>query len=127
MSHAVQSQGSAYRKGCPWDVLSPHLPAWLALLGPLKAGSKLPPPGRLRHASLICGQLATALSWLPVFSCFCASCPYLQTLSECVGRTLFFPALPSGRQRAPSQKGERKEANPLVWIQALGSRPVCVK
>lgn len=35
-SHQGQGQGSAYRTGCPWGVLSPHLPAWLALLGWLK-------------------------------------------------------------------------------------------
>lgn len=76
---------------------------------PSLAGSKLPPPGRLQHASLICGQLATTLSWLPVFSCFSTSCPYLQTLRECICRTPFFPALPSGQQRAPPQNRGTRE------------------
>lgn len=41
MSHPGLGQDSAHRKGCPWGILSPYLPSWLALLSPLKADSKL--------------------------------------------------------------------------------------
>lgn len=41
MSHSGLRQDSAHRKGCPWGIPSPYLPSWLALLSPLKAGSKL--------------------------------------------------------------------------------------
>lgn len=115
VSHPGQGPGSANRKGCPWRVLSPHLPAWFALLGLLKAGSQLPPSGRLQHASLMCGQLATTLSGRPVFPCFSACRPCLQTLAECICRTLLLPAIPSGQQRAPPQTlrhqgGNRQES-----------------
>lgn len=67
-----------------------------------------------------------------VFSCFSASRPCLQTLGKCIYRISFFPALPSGQQRAPPQRlrHQREKANPLLWIRALGKaqahESVCV-
>lgn len=125
MYEPSRSGDSAHRKDCPWSILSLYLPSWLALLSPLKAGSKL-----------TSGKVLACLPYLwpaghhsqlaPKLNCFSASVSVSRPLVN-VSAGLFFPAVPSGQQRAQPQRHQGTErgirfsrprycAKPSSWV-----------